>query len=322
MVSMRHNLERRMLQNLGRFLRLMPLLAFLIVAAVPGMAAETTGVAVIVSRNIRPYLEAVEGIKSTLTQDVKVEARIFFLEDYQGKSAALLVNEISESKFSMAVTVGPEATRFARQELRSMTRRRIYTMLLNPEEILPEEELLWGVSLRIPAGRQVELITGLMTNGARVGLLFDPNNNDVFFRAATVAAEKNGLTLIPIRVASPKDIPQMLQEAWVKIDYLWFIPDQTVSQESLVQYIIKEAITNRVGCIGYNRFFIESGAALSLVMDYREIGRQTGEIVLNLSAGKDCSLSVPAFNLEINHQVVKMLGLKLRTRPESGEAKP
>lgn len=323
MVSARHNFPRRILQIICRFLLLMPA-GIVLLGALPaaGEQAGMSGVAVIVSLNIRPYMEALEGLKAALAQDSKVELRIFFLEDYQGKSADLLVNDFSENKFAVVVTVGPEAARFAQRELKSLTRHRIYTMILDPEEVLPEEELLCGVSLRIPAGRQLELLAGLLPNGARVGLLFDPAYNEAFFKTATAAAEKNGIALIPIRVSSPKELPLILQETIRKIDYLWFIPDQTVSRESLVQYIIKQAITDRVGCIGYNRFFVESGAALSLVMDYHEIGRRTGGIAWDLSKGKECSQVAPAFSLEINHQVVKMLGLKIRTAPAAPEVKP
>ena len=42
------------------------------------------------------------------------------------------------------------------------------------------------------------------------------------------------------------------------------IPDQTVISEKIVQYVIKQALYHKKGVIGYNSFFIRSGAVVCL----------------------------------------------------------
>jgi putative ABC transport system substrate-binding protein len=86
-----------------------------------------------------------------------------------------------------------------------------------------------------------------------------------------------GVSLIPVAVSSRKDIPAVLKGNFGEVDALWLVPDRTITTESLIRYIIREAIYNKVPVIGYNRFFYESGAVLSFIFDYREIGSQSGE---------------------------------------------
>jgi putative ABC transport system substrate-binding protein len=119
------------------------------------------------------------------------------------------------------------------------------------------------------------------------------------------------LKIVPLEVSSKKNIPIVLQQHWEGLDALLLIPDRTVISESLVKYIIKQAISEGVAVVGYNRFFYESGAALAFVFDYKEIGEQTARLAFRILAGDVCEREDPIFHTWLNSRVIKTLGIQV-----------
>ena len=279
-----------------------------------GLQAEETGapkVAVLISRNIRPYIEAVEGMSSVLSEAANAKIQVFRLEKFKGKMQTDLIRRLVEERFDLFVAVGPEAAGFTWEEPGSEKTVRLYSMVLNPQKVSGRTETTCGISLNIPAQRQLKMIARGLPTIKRIGLLYDPLHNSEFFREAAAEASFLGLEIVPLKVLSKKDIPTVLKQHWEDMDALWLIPDQTVISESIVQYIIKEALFENTPVIGYNRFFYESGAALAFVFDYEEIGRQTGRLAVDMLSGKACEKETPVFHVWLNLRVIDKLGINV-----------
>ena len=266
-------------------------------------------VAVLVSSDIRPYIEAVEGMSVVLAESASAKVQVFSLEKFKGKSRDVLMQNLTGEKFDLFVAVGPEAVRFASEEPALEKTTWLYSMVLNPPKVSGQTETACGVPLDIPAQRQLEMIAQGLTAIKRLGLLYDPRYNSEFFTKAATEAPSLDLKIVPLKVSSKKDIPVVLKQHWENIDALWLIPDQTVISESIVQYIIKDAIFKKTPVIGYNRFFYESGAALAFVFDYEELGRQTGRLAANVLMGKTCEKEPPVFRGWLNLRVIDKLGM-------------
>jgi putative tryptophan/tyrosine transport system substrate-binding protein len=294
---------------LGRLLLVVFCSAFLGTAALHGAEIRTQKVAVLVSQNIRPYIEAVDGMSGVLAENAGAKVQVFSLDKFKGKTRDVLSQSLSGEKFDLAIAVGPEAVRFASEEPALERTTWLYSMVLNPPKVFGQTEAACGVSLDIPAQRQIEMIAQGLTAVKRVGLLYDPRYNAEFFTKAAVEAASLDLKIIPLKVTSKKDIPVVLKQHWESIDALWLVPDQTVISESIVQYIIKDALFKKTPVIGYNRFFYESGAALAFVFDYEELGRQTGRLAASLLAGKTCERETPVFRGWLNLRVIDKLGI-------------
>jgi putative ABC transport system substrate-binding protein len=300
---------RKCLALFGRLLFAVLCLVFLGAAALYGAETRSPKVAVLVSSNIRPYIEAVEGMSEVLAESASARVQVFSLERFKGKSRDVLKQNLTGERFDLFVAVGPEAVRFASEEpvLEKMTW--LYSMVLNPPKVFGQGETACGVPLDIPAQRQLEIIAQGFTSIKRLGLLYDPRYNAEFFTKATMEAPSLDLKIVPLKVSSKKDIPVVLKQQWDNIDALWLIPDQTVISESIVQYIIKDAIFKKTPVIGYNRFFYESGAALAFVFDYEELGRQTGRLATTMLMGKPCEKEPPVFRGWLNLRVIDKLGM-------------
>ena len=282
---------------------------FLGAAVLQGEEIPAPKVAILVSRDIRPYVEAVEGMSTVLSEAAGAKVQMFSLEKFKGKSQDVLTQNLSGEKFDLFIAVGPEAVRWISEKPAPEKTAWLYSMVLTPPTIPGQAETLCGISLEIPAKKQLEIIGQGLKTIKRLGLLYDPRYNSEFFMKATAEVSALDLRIVPLKVSSKKDIPIVLKQNWENIDALWLIPDQTVISESIVQYIIKEAIFKKIPAIGYNRFFYESGAALAFVFDYEELGRQTGSMAANALRGKACEKEIPLFRAWLNLRVIDKLGI-------------
>ena len=284
---------------------------FLGIAVASGRDVRPHRIAVLVSRDIRPYIEAAEGLSGALAKAGDVKIEVFSLEKFKGKDLIDLSGRLAEKRFALFVAIGPGAARFVWKGLRAEGTPMLYSIVLNPQNVLGPTEAACGISLNIPVQRQLEMVALGLPAIRRLGLLYDPDHNSVFFRDAAVEASFLHLEIVPLEVSSKTDIPVVLKQHWKDIDALWLIPDRTVISESIVQYVIKEAILQNIAVIGYNRFFYESGAALAFVFDYEELGRQCAKEAIRILSGEACQETPPLFRVWINARVVRNLGIDL-----------
>jgi len=275
-----------------------------------GDESPSVKVAIVVSKNIRPYLEAVEGLEIGLAENPGVKTAMFNLEKLDDVERGELFGDKGVKEFALFVAVGPEAAQFLWKGIGKRDVPRAYCMVLNPEKVVGEKERGCGIPLNIPAQTQLTMISRGFPAVRRIGLLYDPAHNAQFFHQATVAGSLLNLTLVHLMVSSKKEIPSTLSRQWKEMDALWLIPDRTVISESIVNYLIKEAFLRKMPVIGYNRFFYEAGAALAFVFDYKELGRQCAQKARRILRREDCQDTSPFFHVWVNERIVEKLGLK------------
>lgn len=273
-------------------------------------AAEKPVIAVVVSLNIRPYFEALEGIRQTFEEEGSAETEIYYIEDYPQNNQETLVENLDAGDYRGIIAIGPEAMRLIWLRVSSHDGFRLYAMALNPDRIIdPMPDGFCGVSLNIPYTAQADMFSRIFPDAKRIGLIFDPIENS-FAAARAIEAGEGKFNVIPLEILTRQDIGPVLAKNWGKMDSLWFIPDRTVISESVVKFIIREALSKNVAVFGFNRFFYESGAALAFVLDYRGIGIQTGQLAARLLKGGACDSPVPDFKTWINPRVIKALGMR------------
>ena len=275
--------------------------------------AEPFQIVLFVSKNIRPYVEAVDGLRDqldALSLDVNVE--IIMLDRYGDTSKEDLANRFAgEIKLDLVGAIGPEAAAFIWETFQGAAVPKIYAIILNPEKVISGIESAIGISLNIPPADQLHVIRQSFPFARRIGILYDPAYNSDFFAAASAAALEQDVEIVPMTASSKKDIPFLLEQCWDSVDCIWLIPDRTVISESIAQYIIKQAILQKVPVVGYNQFFYDSGAAMAFVFDYRELGRQAARLIADVLRQKAAGPRNPVFTVRRNETVLKKLGLSV-----------
>jgi len=273
-------------------------------------------IALLISKEILPYLKAADGFEEEVRRsNPAIFVRRYSLEE-QELSPERLSRILDSSGYRAAAAVGPEAARllWAANGVRSV--KRFYCMVLDPERVV--ERGACGVPLNIAAFRQLQAVCRLFPEIRRIGILYDPDLNAGFVLEASAAAADMDITIVPLEVRDRGLIKQVLGDRWASFDALWLIPDRTVISETLVRYIIKEALRNGRPVIGYNRFFHSSGALMSFILDYGRIGRQAARLCLDVLSGKGCRRVEPAFSIWINRRAGQILGIALPRADESG----
>jgi putative ABC transport system substrate-binding protein len=232
---------------------------------------------------------------------------VFSYENFSGKKQNLLIENLNEGSFDLFVAIGPEASRFLQMQLPEKRPPILYSMVLNPEQVLEKGENICGVSLSVPIARQLSEISMVAPSIKKIGLIYDPGHNEGFMAEAKKEAAAFDIEVVPLKVTERKNIPAALHSGLDLVDGIWMIPDRTIISESIVQYIIKEALLRKKPTIGYNKFFFESGSLISFVLEYREIGKQAADIAVYFLSGNSCSKQPPRFQTWVNRKVAEKI---------------
>lgn len=290
------------------------ILAYLLAFAGVSVAEPSKNIVVVVSKRIRPYIDILDGINDGINTD-NIDINPQFLSNSNKANPSTyqkVQNLLAEEQYDLYVAIGPEATEMVWGLKKEPKTSKLYTAVLNPENIIKTDDRPCGISLRIPVQHQVQEILYSFPGFKNIGLIYNADDNSWFFEKALIAAKENGLTLIPLDIDSKNQIPKVIKDRLPSIDCIWMIPDRTVISKKIIQYIIKQALYSKKGVIGYNSFFIRSGAVFSFEFDYKKIGRQTaGKIELYLNEGV-CMDEAPVFDKIVNAKMVDKLGIEIK----------
>ncbi len=280
----------------------------------PGFSAEQTPgvVGILISREILPYMRMVQGLEKNLKQ---TSARIYLDKAGKPYSQENRLQELQPSDFRVMVAVGPQALSYLRD--RRWPGNVLYAMVLNPARFFWKSASLGGISLDLSPWKQLLTVNRVFPQIKQLGVLYNPEKNQTWFnRAKTVMTFKN-LALVPLQVNRRADIPALFNPPGPEVDAILFIPDQTVISRSMITYVIKESLRLGIPTFGFNRFFHESGAALSFIIDYEAIGRQVAEMVKTITHGGSLATAEPPFTVLLNQKVINSLKIPVaRTLPE------
>jgi len=276
-------------------------------------AASEKPACVLISREIAPYIAMVEGLEDALGNQLL--QRYFLNREGQPYTLAGPGGVFDPRRFSVLVAVGPEALRFLHGLGTDVPL--VYAMVLNPGNVVGSAapDFFCGVTLNLSAATQIFSIRRHFPDLNRLGVLFDPVNNQDWFDQAADVGRASGIELIPLRVHQVRGrvvLPADFQRA----EAILFIPDRSIISQTVIRHVIKEAALHGIPIVGYNQFFHDAGAALSIVVDYRGVGGQVARQVEHLLAGKRCEGELPpAFAVHINGPVWKALGIGAGGRP-------
>jgi len=279
---------------------------FMLLSVTKDVFAREKAVAVLISREISPYISAVNGFESALTN---VQTQRFFLDknnvpySLSGSSAILKTEQ-----YAALVAIGPDALRYLLVD--QVVPPVIFGMILNPQRLFSDNlSPSGGVSLNLPIAAQFTALLGRMPWLKRLGVLFDPHNNQSWYDQAAVIAVHTGFDLVPLRIDGSAGSIDVAGE-FAGLDAILFIPDSSVISKVVIQHIIKQAFLRKIPVVGYNKFFLNSGAALSFIVDYGQVGSQiAGMVEKQLLSGVSAGVIPPEFRLQVNTEVWHVLQL-------------
>ena len=144
----------------------------------------------------------------------------------------------------------------------------------------------WAISMHVPAEEAYQRIRQILPK-RRIGIPYDPKRTGRLVGDLVALFQNTSIQLVPIAVQSPVDLSPALFAARARFDALWIVPDASFLDTISVEYLLRYAAAEGLPLIGYSEGFTRSGALLSLVADYRDMGRQAAEVAERVAAGEE-----------------------------------
>ncbi|RUM88215.1 MAG: hypothetical protein DSZ23_04765, partial [Thermodesulfatator sp.] len=151
---------------------------------------------------------------------------------------------------------------------------------------------------------------------SRIGVLFTEESEETVNRMTDQIVGSDA-QLIALRIDSPEELQERLDEIFRLADVLVAVPDTNIYSSVVVPRIIFQAIRYGRPFVGLSRNFTEAGALFSLDCDYEDTGRQAAEMALKILSGRRPKVRIQSprrFTATINLHTARLLGLKIDSR--------
>jgi putative ABC transport system substrate-binding protein len=278
------------------------------------VSVPVTGGPVLVLKgsNTGPFKEALSGFRQAYTAGFEIE---------QGKSKEFAAR-VQADHPSLIVAIGRTSAEMAHQ--RSSGIPIVYIMVPNPVELGLTGSNVAGISMSVPGNVQLAHFKELLPNPKKpVAVIFNPATGAPMVAEAQNAAAGLGLLLEQVPVESPEQV--RLRIALVKpiIGAIWVVPDESFAtkerENKWFTYLLSEATALRLPffvTMNTGSTFVREGALAAVVSDFMGMGRQCGELVKQIEAGKikveSIGLRLPeAVGWEVNLNTAEKIGLTI-----------
>jgi putative ABC transport system substrate-binding protein len=283
-------------------------------------AQENKEVVILLSDDIQPYRDAVEGFKDRAKEaPYAVKYDGFVLNPDDGENRAL-AEKIASLKPDLVFTVGTQASLFVKGKFKGVPI--VFSMVLNPVENGVVSSMsrpgngMTGVCLNVSVDNQFAVLKQIKPAIRRVGMLYNVKavKAEVLDEIAKTARAAN-VELVAEPVFSEKDVSAALDKVLSKADSLWASPDPMIYNSSTAQRIILSTIKTNTPFMAYSKNFVKAGALAALECDYRDIGKQAGEMavrVIGRKSAEDFGVEYPRQTvIVINKRTADTIGLSI-----------
>ena len=263
-------------------------------------------VAVVKSKSMVAADQIVRGVRLTCERP---EAGVS-IQEYQAQdpgTAATLAAAVP----ALIVALGKEAFDLALSQTGDQPL--VVSRLMHPADMSGLSQRAAGVTLFVPISLRLECLTKVMPGIKRVGVIYDPAQNQADVDEGAKAASGMGIELIRFPVKAVEDVVGGLSHA--SIDVLLMIPDTIVCQPAAVKAILMDMAQKKIPVAGISRYYAQSGALIAIEPDYLDHGRQVGETALRILKGEKVSSIAFVYPVKtayfLNIAIAERLGCKI-----------
>jgi putative ABC transport system substrate-binding protein len=172
-----------------------------------------------------------------------------------------------------------------------------------------------GVSDMSPLDKHVELIKKVVPTVKRVGVVYGPGeaNSVAIVNALKKQFADTNLTLVEAPAARTVDVGSAAQSLVGKADVIYAPTDNNVM--SAFESIVKVAQQSKIPIVAADTSAVKRGAVAGLGLNYHDLGRQTGKVVVRIlngeAPGKIPTQTSTNFDLHVNPAAAQKQGVTL-----------
>ena len=171
-----------------------------------------------------------------------------------------------------------------------------------------------GVSDLSPIAKHLKLIREITPKVRRLGIIYNAGeaNSASLVELIREHAPKHKLTLKEATVSKSSEVLQAAQSLIGKVDAIYVPTDNTVI--SAFESVVRVGKDGKIPVYAGDTDSVNRGALAALGFNYKDVGRQTGEIVVRILKGKNPGAinaqGVEITELYLNQGKAKELGIK------------
>jgi putative ABC transport system substrate-binding protein len=280
--------------------------------------SEEKRIVIVKSSNSPSFQAATQGVKKEIR---KGDIHPVFIEydfSLDLPDEQQIVKRIRELNPDLIVTIGSKSTAFFSKQIKNIPI--VFSAVLNPissgfaRSMWSSGNNLTGASLDIPIRTQLEKFKLIVPGLQKVGVIFTHDSEPVVREAKRVCKEI-GLELVPVAISSEKEIPEVIEDLGQKVDGLWAVADTIIFTPQSTQYLLLYTLRNGIPFMGPFPSFVKAGALFTLAWNNKDVGRQSGELVLRVLAGEDpkqIPITTPRMiYLILNSRTAEQINLKI-----------
>lgn len=240
------------------------------------------GITVLMSQDSAPYQAMLEGFQGYL-RDNGVQADYEVLQVGKDKNeASKLAAKITQQDSRLIYCLG---TRACQAVQHTSEQRPVVASMVMTAESIPAEAQATGVFLNYSPRTQLQWLKKLFPQLKRVGVIYNPKQNQAVIDEAAASARQLGLELVTAAVDTPRELPAALKELLRKIDILWAVSDRVVLAPQTAKEVLLTSFRSRIPVIGASAPWVKGGALYALDWDYTDMGAQNAAMALQLIKG-------------------------------------
>jgi putative ABC transport system substrate-binding protein len=233
---------------------------------------------VVSSSKIDPYQQTIAGFAEAVGRErpLKVSKR------YVGREGAGIQHAVANQRPDLILALGTPALAQARAEAGGIPV--IFCLVSNPEPLMDSAQVS-GVSIDIPAELKLQAMKRVLPKARRMGIIYTAESAFAYHDALRAAPLFN-LDTVERQVSSERELPAALRQVLPKVDFFLMVPDPALCSIESTEHLLLEGLRSRVPVIGLSAPYCKGGALISFECDYRDLGRQAGELASRVLDGE------------------------------------
>jgi putative ABC transport system substrate-binding protein len=253
-----------------------------------GLFGQDLRMAIVHSDSLETTLRTIKGIRTTISAQYSAVAYYEYFLPSDASAIEKNIGEITKLNPRLILTVGTFATRIVSEKVKD--KPIIFSAVLNPETSGFVKSLdspggnITGASLDIPPDVQFNYFKRVIKGLKKVGVLYTSETANLI-PPARAMAQAAGLELVAVRIETEKEVPEALDKLNRQVDGIWSVADGQIFSPTTTRYILLNTLRNGKPFMGFSKNIVESGALFGLGYDYKDIGRQAGNIALQVLSG-------------------------------------
>lgn len=175
-----------------------------------------------------------------------------------------------------------------------------------------------GLSDAVPVAQHLAMIKEVVPGLKRLGIPFNPGEPNAvsIIAAMKVVAAEQGIEIIEAPAPKSSDVMVASQKLIGKVDAIYTTLDNTII--TALESIVKVGIDAQVPVFSADTDSVTRGAVAAVGFNYNDLGRQTGEMVIEVLKGKnpgDMPVRIAeGTDIYVNLKTARMMGVEV---PES-----